>query len=198
MLEKVNTEKRMEIIEAALQLFSERGFEKATVDEIANKANVGKGTIYLYFKNKEQIFMAVIEEGLSKMITHLSQIFSHGSFMTQLREMITYHFKFVEENKDFYKIFLKERLNFCFYDNPSKTKIVELHHQLYRLLEEFFHNGIKEGYLRLGNPNYYSLSLSGMISHFIVHWLTTGETESITSMTDTILEIFLTGAQKTK
>ena len=53
-MEKISTdEKRLEILDAAMRLFSERGFERTTVDEIATLANVGKGTIYLYFENKE-------------------------------------------------------------------------------------------------------------------------------------------------
>ena len=63
-MEKISTEKRPEILDAAMKLFSERGFERTTVDEIATRANVGKGTIYLYFENKEQIFFAVLETGL--------------------------------------------------------------------------------------------------------------------------------------
>ena len=61
-----NADKRQEILDAAIKLFSERGFEKTTVDEIAARANVGKGTIYLYFENKEQIFFAVIKEGMTE------------------------------------------------------------------------------------------------------------------------------------
>ena len=63
-MEKINNEKQMEILKAAVDLISERGFERTTVDEIAARANVGKGTIYLYFKNKEEIFIDIIENGI--------------------------------------------------------------------------------------------------------------------------------------
>jgi AcrR family transcriptional regulator len=52
------------IIETARQLFEDKGFESTTVEEIAAKAELGKGTIYSYFKSKEQIYVAILENGL--------------------------------------------------------------------------------------------------------------------------------------
>ena len=54
---------RLAIIEAALGIFAQKGYERATVDEIAAKANLAKGTIFYNFKTKEDIFFAIIEKG---------------------------------------------------------------------------------------------------------------------------------------
>jgi len=53
-----------EIIAAALDLFVERGFAATKLDEVATRAGVSKGTLYLYFANKEELFKAVVREGL--------------------------------------------------------------------------------------------------------------------------------------
>jgi AcrR family transcriptional regulator len=53
-----------EIIAAALDLFVERGFAATKLDEVAMRAGVSKGTLYLYFANKEELFKAVVREGL--------------------------------------------------------------------------------------------------------------------------------------
>ncbi len=53
-----------EIREAALALFSERGFAATRLDDVAERAGVGKGTIYLYFPNKEALFRAVVRHDL--------------------------------------------------------------------------------------------------------------------------------------
>lgn len=55
-------ERRQNILEAATRIFALRGFEGATVAEIAREAGIAKGTIYLYFKSKDKIFRAIIEE----------------------------------------------------------------------------------------------------------------------------------------
>ncbi|QDQ28172.1 TetR/AcrR family transcriptional regulator [Chitinimonas arctica] len=51
-----------EIIEAALALFVEKGFAAARLDDVAKRAGVTKGTLYLYFENKEELFKAVVRE----------------------------------------------------------------------------------------------------------------------------------------
>jgi TetR/AcrR family transcriptional regulator len=63
-MEKRDT--RLAIIEAAAEVFAQKGYEKATVDEIAAGANIAKGTVFYNFKSKEDIFFAIIEEGTQK------------------------------------------------------------------------------------------------------------------------------------
>ena len=60
-----------EICAAALVVFSEKGFAAAKLDEIARRAGVSKGTLYLYFKDKEQLFRAVVRDTVSPNIDHL-------------------------------------------------------------------------------------------------------------------------------
>ena len=54
-----------EIVQAALDVFAEKGFAAAKLDEIASKAGVSKGAIYLYFATKQDIFRAVVEQGVA-------------------------------------------------------------------------------------------------------------------------------------
>ncbi|MBV8574499.1 MAG: TetR/AcrR family transcriptional regulator [Acetobacteraceae bacterium] len=53
-----------EIVEAALALFAERGFAATKLEDVAARAGIGKGTLYLYFSNKEELFRAVVRQGL--------------------------------------------------------------------------------------------------------------------------------------
>ena len=59
-------DKRERILNAALEKFSAFGFQKTTVDEIARQAQVGKGTIYFYFRSKEEILLALVDRELSR------------------------------------------------------------------------------------------------------------------------------------
>lgn len=56
--------RRESIVEAAWKLFEQNGFEQTTVDQIAALAELGKGTIYSYFKSKEEIYIAILEKKL--------------------------------------------------------------------------------------------------------------------------------------
>lgn len=62
-----------EIIAAALDIFSERGFAAARLEDVARKAGLSKGALYLYFETKEDLFRAVVVEAVAANLTHLEQ-----------------------------------------------------------------------------------------------------------------------------
>ena len=64
-------ERPREICAAALAVFAEKGFAAAKLDDIAKRAGVSKGTLYLYFKDKEELFRAVVRDTVSPNIDHL-------------------------------------------------------------------------------------------------------------------------------
>jgi AcrR family transcriptional regulator len=100
--DKISSDKRLRIIEAATAVFSRKGFHKAKVEEIAEKAEVGKGTVYEYFASKKELFLEMIfyahqqygdflEKELSRVKTFhdgLQKLFDVTmQFMRQHREM---------------------------------------------------------------------------------------------------------------
>ena len=79
-----------EIVAAALEVFSEKGFAAARLDDIAARAGVSKGAIYLYFSTKEDIFQAVIAQGVAPNLDHVqAAIAANGqSFPDLLRALV--------------------------------------------------------------------------------------------------------------
>ena len=67
-----------EILEAALKLFVEKGFRATKMEDIAREAGVTKGTPYLYYQNKEEIFKAVVRENLVSQINKLDPSLAEG------------------------------------------------------------------------------------------------------------------------
>jgi len=74
MPERQNQTKRRRILDAALHVFSERGFHHATVSEVARTARVGKGTVYLYFGGKEALLVSLFEQLAERIIWIFDQI----------------------------------------------------------------------------------------------------------------------------
>lgn len=70
--------KRMRIVEAATEVFIQYGYRKANVDEVAERAGVAKGTIYLYFKNKAELLLAATVEEKKRYFKNLKPIFDPG------------------------------------------------------------------------------------------------------------------------
>ena len=74
-----------EICAAALEVFAEKGFAAAKLDEIARRAGVSKGTLYLYFKDKEELFRAVVRDTVSPNIDSLRDLYTLLGIKDQLR-----------------------------------------------------------------------------------------------------------------
>jgi AcrR family transcriptional regulator len=79
-----------ELLEAALDLFVERGYAATRLDDVARQAGVSKGTLYLYFTNKEELFKAVVRENLFPVLTEAEEIIAQfdGSSAELFREFI--------------------------------------------------------------------------------------------------------------
>lgn len=71
-----NAERKQAILNAALSVFAERGFEAARLDDVAAKAGVAKGTLYLYFDDKEKLFEEVVRSAVSPVLERLDMLAS--------------------------------------------------------------------------------------------------------------------------
>ena len=73
---KYKTNIRDRIVQSAIECFSEYGFDRSRMDDIAQRADLSKGTLYLYFKSKEDLFYAICENNLKVIKEQLSRIFA--------------------------------------------------------------------------------------------------------------------------
>ncbi len=101
--------KTQSIFKAAIDVFSERGFEKATMDEIAARAHVAKGTIYYHFKSKEELFSFLVQEG-TKLLHEsvLSKVNPRKTPTEQIETIIREQLRFFDHYRDFCVILLRE------------------------------------------------------------------------------------------
>lgn len=109
------TEKQINILSSAIELFSEKGYEATSTSEIAKKAQVAEGTIFRYYKTKKELLFA-IPNALSKV--SLFEIFledfneilndDHNNFEDFLRKIIMNRKKFVSETAPILKVIIQE------------------------------------------------------------------------------------------
>lgn len=90
-----------EIMAAALDLFVERGFAATRLDEVAARAGVSKGTLYLYFSSKEELFKAVIQQGILPVLEQGEEMLAQhrGDTASLLRDLINRWWEAVGETK---------------------------------------------------------------------------------------------------
>lgn len=104
-------EKRKKIYQAALTVFSEDGFHQATMNKIATLSGVAKGTVYEYFKSKEELLNQLLEERYEEIVERISAICDRGTdILEQTREMIEFWVGFIEENPQLYRLIQSEAI----------------------------------------------------------------------------------------
>ena len=100
---------RQAIIAAAVRLFVEKGFEKTSIDQIARAAGIGKGTIYGYFRAKEEIFLAFCEDEIDYAFAVLAERNDpEAPVLEQLLTLFTSQFHFVTRNQEFGRLLMRE------------------------------------------------------------------------------------------
>lgn len=97
-------DKRERIIQAAIDVFSDKGIAKATVAEVVKKAGIAQGTFYLYFSSKLSVTPAIVEMMVSKMLDGLKTEVKDGSVQQQIEEIISVMFDITREYKEHTKL----------------------------------------------------------------------------------------------
>jgi AcrR family transcriptional regulator len=142
--------RRSEIIDAARTIFAENGYMAATVDEIAARAALAKGTIYVYFESKEQIYNAVLASDLETLrrLT-LEKIAAGSTVLEKIAAYIHARFEYCEERRDFFRIMYIEPSG-----SPvlSKAKAREWLREPVRLLTLAIEDAISRNQIRRWPP----------------------------------------------
>jgi len=94
------SDKRASIARAAIEIFAEKGFHQARVSDVALRAGVADGTIYLYFKSKEDLLLSIFEDSMDLLLNgiQVALIGIHDP-LEKLRVFVRYHFAQVQEHK---------------------------------------------------------------------------------------------------
>lgn len=104
--------KEKRILKAAEQVFSHKGYTQATLDEIIQIADTGKGTVYKYYKNKENLFYTLVEAKNRKLMKAMETAVEEGeTFSDQFRGYVEAFLHFLEKNETLWSVILFELLN---------------------------------------------------------------------------------------
>lgn len=108
---------RIKILEVAEKLFSEKGFDGTSVNEIALSAKVNKATIYYHFKDKQDIIVSLFNTIMEELDSHIEQSQNHSKRKASVKSMIKKEILFLENKKKILAVMLMESLK----DNNDDT-----------------------------------------------------------------------------
>ena len=148
--EREKQKRRQEIIDAAEKVFFAKGYDKVTMDEIAQKAEVNKALLYYYFKNKETLFFAVNLQGvriLHEIYVRCFNIDTDG--YGKVKVMLQGLFDFSREYPEYFRIYCYSGTErFQMSDNEDAQEIVDLSTGMWRIMVEAILEGIADGTIR--------------------------------------------------
>src|SRR5437016_3760139 len=99
--------RRRRIQRVARKLFADRGFQRTTIEDVARKAALSVGAIYLYFRSKEELYVSLLQENLATLERDLTRIHkSEGGARAHLRDAWRHAARYAQENPDSYRVFL--------------------------------------------------------------------------------------------
>jgi AcrR family transcriptional regulator len=160
------------VIEAAQDVFAEKSYNKSTVMEIANRAGVAEGTIYDYFKNKQDLLFAIPKEKFQFYHQQIEQAYRSDDPLIQLRCMIWNHFCLFLSDDRFLVIHLRDvKLNKQFYTSEAYSYFLNYLAPLYEILEHGKQRGIFKQ--EIDNRIYRNLFV-GSFSHMAIRWFIHG------------------------
>lgn len=187
--------KRKMIMEAGLKIFSQKGFHKTKIEEIAQEAGIGKGTVYEYFAGKEQLFQEILEDGLSHFdaILH-DQIRQGDNTKEKLEILIRLSLVLWQRYRPLARSVLSEITQF---DESFRTYLLEKHTRWLHYIEMILEEGIKRGEIRKINSVLFARLFYGGIGFLINPYddITLSE-KIITELATQTVDYYLQGVRK--
>jgi len=185
--------KHQKILQAAIKVFSEKGFYNSRVSEIAKEANVADGTIYLYFKNKDDILISLFEEEFGKIVHNMRvSLEKDKDALQKIKRFAMAHLSIVTKQQELAEVmgvevrqsskFMKEYVNkpFIEYLNIIRSVVIE---------------GQEKGLIRKDlTPGIMKRAFFGALDEMARYWvLSTQKKHSIDDAALQISDVFIRG-----
>lgn len=197
--ERERQRRQREFLETAEEIFSQKGFQGTTIQEISEKSEFAVGSIYHMFRNKDEIYTALLgmrmEEYLSKLEDSIEGC---RDPVEKIRTLIETKFRFFSEHKPFLRLFLDTTLSSD--DNLQFNGVEQLigrYEEYLGLLAGIFEEGIKRKLFCGNDPIGMALAMEGMVRSFTTYMIRHEEDGAPLPEFSTVREILLRGILKT-
>ena len=187
--------RRDQILEEAARLFSSQRFDEVLMDDIAQSAGVAKGTLYTYFSDKEELYFAVIFEGISRLNQQvLEKASSQKDPEKKLRDIVHSIVSFVAQNGFFYKLLSIEDSKSNTGKSVNRERWREERKIQLEAIESVLMAGHSEGSFRVCDSFMEAAVLRDMVRSTVIN---SGGKLSVDEMVDVIMRIFIDGIRRT-
>ncbi|MCK4522702.1 TetR/AcrR family transcriptional regulator [Candidatus Aerophobetes bacterium] len=187
-----------QILEAGEKLFAKKGFYPTTMEEVAGAAGLAKGTIYLHFNDKRDLFFSIIEKKLDILLEKIEKEMRKDEFPSQrIKLAIGIHLRFLEENRDFFKIMqalpesLKQEM-----ERKLKGRVIEKQSRYVEILDQLIRKGIRNQEIKSLDSRKLAVILVGMMHSLTIYWISRKEKGSLSQDDSLVWQVLWEGIKK--
>ncbi len=185
-------DKHQQIIDAAVRVFARNGYYNSRVSDIAKEAGIASGTIYLYFKTKDEILVTLFREKMAEFVATVRKaIAAEPDAVAKLRRLIRLHFKLLEEHAEMAEVVQVElRQGQKFFRGASANEVSGYFDLISSVLEE----GMAAGLFRNDLPvKTVRKVLFGAMDQMATSWVLGKRGYKLSETADAVADIFLKG-----
>lgn len=192
-----SSDKYQRILDAAIEVIAENGYFRARVTDIAARAGVADGTIYLYFKNKEQVLMAAIDSAFAAFLKRAREELSHTQEPHQrLRRLAQLHLETLGSNRSLAVVFQTELRQ------SAKFLAQFSHHQLieyFDLIRAEVREGQRTGVFRRElSDKIVANCFFGALDEMVTSWMLSEHDYPLAGAADAVVDVILMGMETRK
>lgn len=193
-------ERIRQIKKAAIKLFSERGYHDTTIALISEEAGLGKGTIYWYWKSKDELAFSLVEDMLSSFLGLLDEVVTgEGNFSKKVRELVERATDLYEAEKEHCRLLWKFRADRHYIFKPQYVnKVTRYYVRMREKLAELVEQGVREGEIREVDSGTTALVLLGIVEGLELEWLENEDYFDLRDGLRMVLDAFFKGLKEGK
>jgi AcrR family transcriptional regulator len=197
--ERERLARRAEIIAAARKVFAAKGYDAATLDEIAAEAEFAKGTLYGYFDGKRDLFLKMVEEGFNEVADLFGEaLASADDFEGGVRALIAAELDYISENRDFFDIMMSYRTADPEHIRRLKELMIQKLIELGDIVGGYIQKAIDAGEVKDYGARFLAVRLVTMAHDFAISVLSGYVDYTLEEGTDIIFDLFFNGVRAGK
>jgi AcrR family transcriptional regulator len=187
----LNQFRRSELLSAARAVFGAHGFDNATMEEIARRADVAKGTVYLYYDSKRAIYDAAWSACMEELeATMRTRVAAAGSLQAAISAFVSARVEYFQERRDFFRMYVDEVGSRVTASKQRRTLCGTMIDRQTQILRQLIAAAVERGEIRAVDPAATALALFDMTRGLVArHLLSQGPSDTardIAFLTDLI------------
>ena len=186
---------RAEILRAAAEVFTEKGFHGASMQDIAEQAEFAVGTLYKFFPGKDDLYHALFFEKVSEIDALMGEAMDKESEPAgKLERLIEINLQIAEKYKSFFGLYLREMIGRSSMSPTTGPQMIKLRDQSIKRIGKVITAGINQGVLRKADPRAMTMVLLGMLRGSAFIWVEGRHKLTLKELTEMVKKMFFEGA----